>query len=363
MKKILFIDRDGTILIEPTDKQIDSLDKMEFYPGVIVNLYRIVNETDFELVMVSNQDGLGTDSFPEETFWPVQNKMIKTLRNEGIEFSNIVIDKSFAHDNEPSRKPGTALLKKYMKGNYDLKNSFVIGDRKTDVELAKNLGAKSILLSNSVHIKADLATENWEEIYHYLCSPPRIVQVKRKTRETDIRVKVNLDGQGEAKIRSDLGFLKHMLELFANHSSFDITAQILGDLQTDEHHTVEDTAIVLGQALSKALGDKKGIDRYGFLLPMDESHAEVAIDFSGRSTLVWKVKFKRESVGEMPTEMFYHFFKSFCDSAKCNLYIKARGKNEHHKIEAIFKAVARACKMAVQSDPKNKRVPSSKGLL
>ena len=363
MKKVLFIDRDGTILIEPADKQIDSFEKMEFYPGVIVNLNRIANETDFELVMVTNQDGLGTDSFPEDTFWPVHNKMINILENEGIKFKKVIIDRTLPHDNAPSRKPGIALLTEYIEGEYDLRNSFVIGDRQTDYELAKNLGTKSILLSNSVKIQADFIAQDWKQVYYYLRFPPRKAEIKRRTKETDISVKLNLDGSGKTKIKSGLGFLNHMLELFAAHASFDLTVRIKGDLETDEHHTVEDSAIVLGETILKALGDKKGINRYGFLLPMDESRAEVAIDFSGRSTLVWKTKFIRERIGDMPTEMFYHFFKSLCDSAKCNLYIKAKGKNEHHKIEAIFKAVARAIKMALQRDPVNQAIPSTKGVL
>lgn len=363
MKRVLFIDRDGTILIEPADKQIDSFEKMKFCPGVIVNLNRITRETDFELVMVTNQDGLGTDSFPEDTFWPVQNKMLNILENEGIQFTNIIIDRTLPHENAPTRKPGIALLTEYIEGNYDLRYSFVIGDRQTDYELAKNLGTKSILLSNSAKVKADFIAKNWEQIYYYLRFPFRRAEIKRKTKETDITMKLNLDGRGKTKIKSSLGFLNHMLELLANHASFDLTAQIKGDLETDEHHTVEDSAIVLGEAIFKALGERKGINRYGFLLPMDESHAEVAIDFSGRSTLVWKTKFYRERIGDMPTEMFYHFFKSFCDSAKCNLYIKAKGKNEHHKIEAIFKAVARAIKMAIKRDPENQAIPSTKGML
>jgi len=363
MKKVLFIDRDGTILIEPPDEQIDSFEKMEFYPGVITNLSRIKNELDYELVMVTNQDGLGTDSFPEDTFWPVHNKMLLILKNEGIEFDQILIDRTFPHENAPSRKPGIALLGGYLDGEYDLANSYVIGDRKADIKLAKNLGAKSILINDKSLPGADFTTKDWSEVYLYLRLPQRIIEIKRKSKETDIRMTINLDGVGKSKIHSKLGFLNHMLELFAQHASFDLYANIKGDLHVDEHHTIEDTAIVLGEALSKALGDKSGIERYGFLLPMDESLASVAIDFSGRSTLVWKVKFRREHIGDLPSEMFYHFFKSFCEHAKCNLYIKAKGKNEHHKIEAIFKAVACCIKMAMRRNVENLQIPSTKGIL
>lgn len=363
MKKVLFIDRDGTIIIEPEDKQIDSLEKLEFYPGAIVNLHRIARELDFELLMVSNQDGLGTDSFPEDTFWPAQNKMLLTLENEGVSFSDIIIDRTFPHENAPTRKPGTALLKKYMNGDYDLANSYVIGDRITDVQLAQNLGAQAILISEQENPQAALVTKDWNRIYEFLRLPDRVAEVQRTTKETDIYVKLNLDGKGKSEISTGIGFFDHMLELFAKHSAIDLSLDVKGDLQVDEHHTVEDTALALGQTIQKTLGDKKGMGRYGFLLPMDESIAETAIDFSGRPWLNWNAEFKREKVGDMPTEMFYHFFKSFCDSAGCNLYIKAKGGNEHHKIEGIFKAVARSIKMALRRDPENREIPSTKGIL
>ena len=363
MKKVLFIDRDGTILQEPEDEQVDSFEKMEFLPGVISNLKKIANELDYELVMVTNQDGLGTNSFPEDTFWPVQNKMLSILSGEGVKFSDILIDRSFPADNLPSRKPGTEMLKKYMNGEYDLANSYVIGDRKTDVQLAKNLKSKAILFSDKINKDADLTTDNWDTIYCFLKYPPRIHTVERVTKETSIKMEINIDGQGKSKVKSGIGFFDHMLELFAKHSGCNLIVSIKGDLQVDEHHMVEDTAIVLGEAINKALGDKRGIERYGFVLPMDESLAQVAIDFSGRGEFVWKAKFKREKVGEMPTELFYHFFKSFSDSAHCNLHIRVKGKNEHHKIEAIFKAFARAIKMAVRQDPKSTDIPSSKGVI
>ena len=363
MKKVLFIDRDGTILLEPEDEQVDSFEKMDFLPRAISSLKKIASELDYELVMVTNQDGLGTDSFPEDTFWPVQNKMLSILSGEGVKFSDILIDRSFPEDNLPTRKPGTALLKKYMNGKYDLANSYVIGDRKTDVQLAKNLQSKAILISDKKDKDADLTTDSWDEIYNFLKHPPRIQTVERTTKETSIQMVINLDGRGNSKVKSGIGFFDHMLELFAKHSGCDLTVKIKGDLHVDEHHMVEDTAIVLGEAITKALGDKSGIERYGFLLPMDESLAQVAIDFSGRGEFVWKAKFKREKVGEMPTELFCHFFKSFSDSARCNLHIRVKGKNEHHKIEAIFKAFARAIKMAVHRDPESDDIPSSKGVI
>lgn len=363
MKKVIFIDRDGTIIIEPTDKQIDSLEKLEFYPGVIVNLAKIAAELDYELVMVSNQDGLGTDSFPEDTFWPVQNKMLKTLLNEGITFKNILIDRSFPKDNSVNRKPQTGLLTSYIDGDYDLENSFVIGDRDTDIQLAENLGSKSILVSNKKNRKATLTTPDWAEVYNFLRFPDRIAEKKRVTKETNIFIKLNLDGSGKNEISTGIGFFDHMLDLFGKHSMMDLKVDVKGDLHVDEHHTVEDTAITLGEVLSEALGDKKGIERYGFLLPMDESYAKVAIDFSGRNDLIWKTEFKREKVGELPTEMFYHFFKSLSAGAKCNILIEADGVNEHHKIEAIFKGLARAIKMAVKRDPHNQQIPSTKGVL
>ena len=363
MKKILFIDRDGTILIEPPDKQVDSLEKMEFYPGVIVNLHRIANELDFELVMVTNQDGLGTDSFPREKFWLVQNKMLKTLENEGISFHDVIIDRSFPEENAPTRKPGIGLLTRYTEGNTDLRNSFVIGDRLTDVQLAKNLGAKAILIGEKPNEDVELTTTDWREIYDFLRFPDRIAEVSRCTNETDISIHLNLDGSGKAQIETGIGFFNHMLELFAEHSQIDTILKVKGDLEIDEHHTVEDTAIVLGEALRTALGNKEGIERYGFILPMDESLAEVAIDFSGRAELVWNCDFKREKIGDMPTELFYHFFKSFADCARCSLHIKVEGVNEHHKIEAIFKAVARSIRMAVQRSRSSHRIPSTKGVL
>ena len=363
MKKVLFIDRDGTILIEPPDRQIDAIEKMEFYPGVISTLRKIAYNLEYALVMISNQDGLGTELFPEDTFWPVQNLMLKILRNEGIVFDDILVDPTLPHENAPTRKPGTGLLKKYLNGEYDLSNSYVIGDRETDVQLAENLGAKAILLGDGYNEKAALVTRDWEEIYTYLNMPSRKVTIHHKTAETDVQLMLNLDGQGLSNISTGIGFFDHMLKLFAFHSSIDLELMVKGDLYVDEHHTVEDTALALGDALSKALGDKRGIERYGFLLPMEDSIAEVAIDFSGRPYLKWEVEFKREIIGSMPTELFVHFFKSLTDNARCSLYIKARGENEHHKIESIFKAVARSIKMAVQIKNDRTKVPSTKGVL
>lgn len=360
MKKALFIDRDGTLILEPEDEQIDSLEKLVFYPGVFRNLSRIAGELEFELVMVSNQDGLGTPSFPEETFWPAHNKIIQAFENEGVKFSEILIDRSFPHENLPTRKPGTAMLTHYLKGGYDMANSFVIGDRKTDVQLAKNMQCKSILLSNSLDNDATLCTTDWSEIYQYLKEVPRKGRVHRKTAETNILVEVNLDGKGNSDITTGLGFFDHMLHQIARHGNIDLTVHVEGDLQVDEHHTVEDTGIALGDAFAQALGKKKGVERYGFLLPMDDCLAQVAIDFGGRPWLVWETEFHRERVGDLPTEMFMHFFKSFSDSAKCNLNIKAEGSNEHHKIESIFKAFARAIKMAVKHDG-SENIPSTKG--
>lgn len=363
-KKILFIDRDGTIIVEPLpDRQIDSLEKLEFLPGAITNLSRIAKELDYVLVMVTNQDGMGTKSFPEDTFWPAQNKMLKTLEGEGVNFYAIHIDKSFDHENLPTRKPGIAMLGDYLKGDYDLENSYVIGDRTTDVQMAKNLGCKSILISDSINKDADLSTSSWEEIYKFISSSSRKASVRRTTKETDILIELNLDGTGKTEIHTGLGFFDHMLDQLGKHSNTDLTVKVKGDLHIDEHHTIEDTALALGEAYLKALGDKKGIERYGFLLPMDDSLAQAAIDFSGRSWLVWEAEFKREKIGEMPTEMFYHFFKSFTDTAKCNLNIKVEGDNEHHKIEAIFKAFAKSIKMAVRKDKNNVQIPSTKGVL
>jgi len=362
MKKILFIDRDGTLILEPEDEQIDSLGKLEFYPGVFQYLSRIAAELEYELVMVTNQDGLGTDSFPEETFWPAHNKIIRAFENEGVRFSEVLIDRSFPHQQLPTRKPGTAMLTHYLKGNYNLAESFVIGDRKTDIQLANNMGCKSILLSNDSHPEADLTTSDWGEIYRYLKEQPRTGRVHRKTSETDILVEVNLDESGGSNISTGVGFFDHMLEQIARHGGIRMTVEVKGDLHIDEHHTIEDSGIALGEAFLQALGQKKGISRYGFMLPMDDCLAQAAIDFGGRPWLVWDADFKRERVGDMPTEMFLHFFKSFSDSAKCNLNIRAEGENEHHKIEAIFKAFARAIKMAVKRG-ETTGIPSTKGVI
>jgi len=362
-KKVLFIDRDGVIIVEPEiDFQIDSLEKFEFIPGAIVGLHRIATELDFELVMVTNQDGLGTSSFPEDTFWPLQDLMLKTLKSEGVEFSAVHIDKSFDEDNLDTRKPGIGMLKEYLSGGYDLKNSYVIGDRPTDVKLAENLGCMSIQFTDKPVESATLATTNWKDIYQYLKGRTnRKATIIRDTNETKIKIDLDLDGSGTSSISTGLGFFDHMLEQLARHSGCDLDINVDGDLHIDEHHTIEDTALALGEAFLQALGDKKGITRYGFLLPMDDILAQVAIDFGGRPWLVWEVDFKREKIGEMPTEMFYHFFKSFTDTAKCNLNIKAEGQNEHHKIEAIFKAWAKTIQMAVKKS--GDQLPSTKGVL
>jgi imidazoleglycerol-phosphate dehydratase/histidinol-phosphatase len=361
MKKILFIDRDGTLVIEPsTDCQIDGFEKLEFYPGVFQNLAKIVKELDYTLVMVTNQDGLGTESFPENTFWPVHNKIVRAFENEGITFADIYIDKSFPHENLPTRKPGTGMLHKYIYGEYDLKNSFVIGDRPSDVELAKNLGAKSVLISENACPDADLNTANWSEIYDYLKQIPRSARISRKTSETSVDIYLNIDGCGKSNIATGLGFFDHMLGQIAKHGNMDLTIEVKGDLDIDEHHTVEDTGIALGTAFLNALGSKKGIERYGFCLPMDDCLAQVAVDFGGRPWLVWQVDFVRECIGDISTEMFIHFFKSFSDNAKCNLNIKAEGVNEHHKIECVFKAFAKAMKYAVRQTD-NFDIPSTKG--
>lgn len=375
MKKALFIDRDGTLIIEPqTDYQIDSFEKLEFVPKVLSNLRKIADELDYELVMVTNQDGLGTDIFPEHTFWGAHNLMLKVFENEGIRFENVHIDRSFEHENLPTRKPGIGMLEQYLAGEYDLANSFTIGDRLTDLILAKNLGAKGILF-NPPNIPAKtptpelepvtaLVTNSWDKIYEFLKLPPRQVVIERNTKETQIRIELNLDGQGKSNIHTGIGFYDHMLDQLAKHSGADLTIYVKGDLHIDEHHTIEDTAIALGEAYLKALVDKKGISRYGFWIPMDDALARVAIDFSGRPWLVWKAKFKREKVGDVPTELFYHFFKSFSDASKCNLNVKVKGNNEHHKIEAIFKAFAKAIKMAVKRDIKElDNLPSTKGVL
>ncbi|MDW7690474.1 bifunctional histidinol-phosphatase/imidazoleglycerol-phosphate dehydratase HisB [Flammeovirgaceae bacterium SG7u.111] len=364
-KKVLFIDRDGTIIVEPpVDFQVDSLEKLAFVPGVITWLRKIALETDFELVMVTNQDGLGTDSFPEDTFWPPQNKMMETLEGEGIVFDEVLIDRTFEHENAPTRKPRTGLLTKYMDGSYDLENSFVIGDRLTDIELAKNLGAQGIYIAEEASEEAVLSTTSWKKIYEFLKLPARRATVVRNTSETKINIELNLDGEGKFDLKTGLGFFDHMLEQITRHSGCDLKIHVDGDLHIDEHHTIEDTALALGEAFYQALGDKKGIFRYGcFQLPMDESLAQVALDFSGRNWLVWQADFKREKVGQMPTEMFYHFFKSFSDTSRSNLNIKVEGDNDHHKIEAIFKAFAKSIKIAIKRDPENMVIPSTKGVL
>ncbi|ASE61073.1 bifunctional histidinol-phosphatase/imidazoleglycerol-phosphate dehydratase HisB [Chryseobacterium indologenes] len=364
MKKVLFIDRDGTLIIEPPiDFQVDSLEKLEFYPGVFRNLSKIANELDYELVMVTNQDGLGTESFPFEDFIKPQEKMLKAFENEGILFSDILIDKSFEHENLPTRKPGTGMMAKYMYGNYDLENSYVIGDRSSDVQLAVNLGCRAVYLNQNLNTDVALSTSSWADIYQFLKSGMRKAKVHRKTNETEIEIEVNIDGSGKAEISTGLHFFDHMLEQIARHGNMDLKINVNGDLAVDEHHTIEDTAIVLGEAIVKALGKKKGIERYGFLLPMDDCLAQVAIDFGGRPWLVWDVQLRREKIGDVPAEMFFHFFKSFTDSSKSNLNIKAEGDNEHHKIESVFKAFAKAIKMAVNQSDANYSLPSTKGSL
>jgi imidazoleglycerol-phosphate dehydratase/histidinol-phosphatase len=362
MKKVLFIDRDGTIVIEPEDEQVDSFGKLTFLPGVITCLSKIAKETDFELVMVTNQDGLGTELHPEENFWPVQNKILEILKGEGVVFAEIFIDKTLPSEKAPTRKPGTAMLVKYLARGIDLNSSYVIGDRVTDIELAKNLGCKAILISEDKTSGAELTTTDWNEIYKYLKQIPRTASVERKTSETDIQIGLNLDGSGKSKISTGIGFFDHMLEQISRHGNIDLYIEVKGDLHIDEHHTVEDVALALGDAFLKALGGKKGIERYSFVLPMDECLARVALDFGGRPWLIWDVTFTRERVGELPAEMFFHFFKSFTDAAKCNLNISATGENEHHKIEAIFKAFAKALKQAVRQTD-NFNLPSTKGSL
>ncbi|WP_316780319.1 bifunctional histidinol-phosphatase/imidazoleglycerol-phosphate dehydratase HisB [Pedobacter antarcticus] len=377
MKKILFIDRDGTLITEPADEQIDSFAKLQFYPKALYYLSKIALELDFELVMVTNQDGLGTDSHPEANFWPVHQFILDTFAGEGVNFSEVIIDRTFAHENAPTRKPNTGLLQHYLTGNYDLEGSFVIGDRINDVVLAKNLGAKAIWLRNNDLLGAaeqlgkaeeikpyiGLETSNWEDIYTFLRAGSRQFSLKRKTNETDIDIDLDLDGTGKASVQTGLHFFDHMLDQIARHGSIDLNIQAKGDLHIDEHHTVEDTGIALGEAFAGAIGNKLGLERYGFCLPMDDCLAQVAIDFGGRSWIVWDAEFKREKVGDVPTEMFFHFFKSFSDAAKCNLNIKAEGDNEHHKIEAIFKAFAKAIKMAVKRDSEKLVLPSTKGVL
>jgi imidazoleglycerol-phosphate dehydratase/histidinol-phosphatase len=378
MKKLLILDRDGTLALEPpVDYQLDSLEKLEFYPMVFTYLGRIVRELDYELLMITNQDGLGTSSFPEDTFWPAHNKVMKAFENEGIIFKDVLIDRTFPHENAPTRKPRTGLMEPYMTGDYDLANSIVIGDRLTDMELAKNLGAKGIWLNNEPDLGAAevegkreelgdaiaLTTTNWRDIYEWMKLPARTAEIHRQTKETDILIQLSLDGDGKADNDTGIGFFDHMLDQLARHAVCDLTVKVKGDLHIDEHHTIEDTALAIGEAFYQAIGDKMGIERYGYCLPMDDCLAQVAIDFGGRPWLVWEADFKREMIGQMPTEMFYHFFKSFSDTAKCNLNIKAEGENEHHKIEAIFKAWARAIKMAKKRDINNMQLPSTKGIL
>ncbi|WP_075317724.1 bifunctional histidinol-phosphatase/imidazoleglycerol-phosphate dehydratase HisB [Bacteroides togonis] len=381
-KKVLFIDRDGTLVIEPpVDYQLDAYEKLEFYPKVMRNLGFIRSKLDFEFVMVTNQDGLGTASFPEETFWPVHNLMMKTLEGEGITFDEVCIDRSFPADNAPTRKPRTGMLTRYLNDPaYDLAGSFVIGDRATDVELAKNLGCRAILLQDDKSVLKPvveggsascegleevcvLATTDWDRVADFLFAGERRAEVHRVTHETDVFVSLDLDGSGKCFIDTGLGFFDHMLEQIGKHGSIDLTVRVKGDLYVDEHHTIEDTALALGECLYKALGDKRGIERYGYSLPMDDCLCQVCLDFGGRPWLVWQADFKRERIGEMPTEMFLHFFKSLSDAAKMNLNIKAEGQNEHHKIEGIFKALARALKMAVKRDIYRYELPSSKGVL
>ena len=376
MKKVLFIDRDGTLTLEPNDFQLDSFDKLIFYPNVFQYLSKIAKELDYELVIVTNQDGLGTSSFPENTFWPVHNFILQSFENEGVVFDQVFIDKSFPKDQQPTRKPGTELLKSYIDNPaYDLENSYVIGDRLTDMELAKNLGCKGILIDTDTERGAAevtdaaldavivLKTQLWEEIYQRLLLKDRKVTLTRNTKETKIVIALNLDGSGQSTIDTGIAFFDHMLDQLARHGQMDISIQTKGDLEVDEHHTIEDTAIALGETFALALGNKLGIERYGFTLPMDDALAQVAIDFGGRNWLVWEAEFKREMIGKMPTEMFFHFFKSFADGAKANINIKAEGDNEHHKIEVIFKAFAKAIKVAVKRDSSKMILPSTKGML
>ncbi|MGR7814420.1 bifunctional histidinol-phosphatase/imidazoleglycerol-phosphate dehydratase HisB [Lacinutrix undariae] len=377
MKRVLFIDRDGTLIKEPADEQIDTFEKLEFYPKVFQYLSKIAKELDFEIVMITNQDGLGTAVYPENTFWPVHNFILKTFEAENIVFKEQFIDRTFAKDNASTRKPNTGLLTKYFTEDYDLENSFVIGDRLTDVELAKNLGSKGIFINDNTNLGTDeitvkrdeldafiaLETNDWEAIYAFLKTDARTGNIERNTNETQIKIDLNLDGTGQSDIDTGIAFFDHMLDQIARHGQLDLKLKVTGDLEVDEHHTIEDTAIVLGEVFATTLGNKLGIERYGFSLPMDDCFAQAAIDFGGRNWLVWEADFKREMIGKMPTEMFYHFFKSFTDGAKCNLNIKAEGTNEHHKIEAIFKAFAKAIKMAVKRDVEKMILPSTKGML
>ncbi|MBO6606450.1 bifunctional histidinol-phosphatase/imidazoleglycerol-phosphate dehydratase HisB [Psychroserpens sp.] len=377
MKRVLFIDRDGTLIKEPADEQIDSFDKLVFYPKVFQYLSKIAKELDFEIVMITNQDGLGTEVYPENTFWPVHNFVLQTFEAEGVVFDEQFIDRTFAKDNAPTRKPNTGLLTKYFEDGYDLKNSFVIGDRLTDIELAKNLDAKGIYINDNTYLGTDeitvdrqaldsyiaLESNDWEAIYAFLKADARKGSIERNTNETKIKINLNLDGTGQSSIDTGIAFFDHMLDQIARHGQLDLTIKVDGDLEVDEHHTIEDTAIALGEVFASTLGNKLGIERYGFALPMDDCFAQAAIDFGGRNWLVWEADFKREMIGKMPTEMFFHFFKSFTDGAKCNLNIKAEGTNEHHKIEAIFKAFAKAIKMAVKRDVEKMILPSTKGML
>ncbi len=374
MKKVLFIDRDGTLIKEPVgDEQVDSLEKLEFVPGVFQALSQIANNLEYELVMVTNQDGLGTPSFPEENFWPAQNKMLTAFKNEGIIFTDVFIDRSMPDDYADTRKPRTGLLLDFIEGDYDLQNSYVIGDRLTDIELAKNIKAKGILLSDKItqdeleasglHDSCSLMTSEWIKVYEFLSAGTRIADIVRSTSETEVRVHLDIDSGKKGMISTGVGFFDHMIDQIARHAGVELSVLVEGDLQVDEHHTVEDTALALGEAFYIALGSKRGIDRYGFALPMDDCSAQVLIDFGGRPWLVWDAEFKREKVGDMPTELFFHFFKSFADAARCNLNIKAEGTNEHHKIEAVFKAFARAIKMAIKRDIFNYELPSTKGVL
>ncbi len=364
MRPILFIDRDGTIVSETSDEKVDKVDKLNFLPGVFKYLRQIQEESNYLLVMVSNQDGLGTEDFPESEFFPVQNFILRILESQGISFDHVHIDEHWEEDNHPNRKPGIGMLRGYLNGAYDIRNSYVIGDRITDVQLARNLGCKAIHISREKVVDAELITESWQKIYEFLILSDRVSSIVRNTNETQIDVSLNLDGMGKSSISTGLGFFDHMLDQLVRHSGIDLEITVKGDLGVDEHHSIEDTALALGEAFNEALGDKKGINRYGFLLPMDDVLAQVAIDFGGRPWLVWEADFKREKVGEVPTEMFMHFFKSFSDASKCNLNIKAQGENEHHKIEAIFKAFAKSIKMAISRDPKKMgELPTTKGII
>lgn len=376
MQKLLFVDRDGTLVKEPEDYQVDALDKISFLPGVFRHLGDIARFLSYKLVMVTNQDGLGTDSFPEGDFWPAQNFILNTLKGEGIEFDEILVDKTFPYEQAPTRKPGTGLLKHYMDGKYDLEHSYVIGDRLSDIQLAKNLGAKAIWIKSDPRLSQEenqkiedlkntlaLSADSWEEIRNFLFLGRRSAKVNRVTKETDISIELQLEGQGKSSIQTGIGFFDHMLDQLAKHSGSNLSVQVKGDLHIDEHHTIEDTALALGSAYAKAMQDKSGMERYGYSLPMDDCTATVSLDFGGRPWIIWDATFDREYIGKMPTEMFFHFFKSFSDAAACNLFIQAEGQNEHHKIEAIFKAFARAIKMAIQRNPFDHSLPSTKGVL